>query len=43
MSLSEVLEDLMEPYKAGESVRGLGEALGTFPETFVKIKALEPC
>ena len=40
MSLSEVLEDL-DPNKAGDGVRRLEEASGTFPETFVKIKALE--
>ena len=43
MSLTEVLEDLIDPDKAGNGVRGLREALGTFPETFVKIKNLEPC
>ena len=42
MSLSEVLEDLMDPNKAGDVVRRLGEASGTFLETFVQIQALEP-
>ena len=40
MSLSKVLEDLMDPDKAGDGVRELGEVFGTFPETFVKIKVL---
>ena len=42
MSLFEVLEDLIDPDKAGDGVRRLGEALGTFTEIFVKIKLLEP-
>ena len=29
----------MDPNKAGEVVRRLGEASGTFPETYVKIQA----
>ena len=43
MSLSEVFEDPLESDKAGDGVRRLGEAKGAFPETFVKIKPLEPC
>ena len=43
MSLFEVFVDLMDHDKAGDGVRRLGEAKGTFPETFVKIKPLEPC
>ena len=31
----------MDPDKAGDGVRELGEVLGTFPETFVQIKVLE--
>ena len=29
----------MDPDKAGDGVRELGEVFGTFPETFVKIKS----
>ena len=43
MSLFEVFVDLMDHDKAGDGVRRLGEAKGTFLETFVKIKPLEPC
>ena len=43
MSLFEVFVDLMDHDKAGGGVRRLGEAKGTFPETFVKIKPLELC
>ena len=43
MSLFEVFVDLMDHDKAGDGVRRLGEAKRTFPETFVKIKPLEPC
>ena len=41
MSLFEVFVDLMDHDKAGDGVRRLGEAKGTFPETFVKIKPLD--
>ena len=43
MSLFEVFVDLMDHDKAGDGVRRLGEAKGTFPETFVEIKPLELC
>ena len=43
MSLIEILENRMDPIKAGDGVRRLGEALGTYPETFIKISALEHC
>ena len=43
MSLSEVFVDLIDNDKAGDGVRRLGEAKGTFPETFFMIKPLEPC
>ena len=33
----------LDPDKAGDGVWGLEEALGTFPETYVKIKAMERC
>ena len=32
----------MDPDKAGDGVRRLREAKGTFPESFVEIKPLEP-
>ena len=43
MSLFEVFVDLIDHDKAGDGVRRLGKAKGTFPETFVKIKPLKPC
>ena len=43
MSLFEVFVDLMDHDKAVDGVRRPGKAKGTFPETFVKIKPLEPC
>ena len=42
MSLFEVLVNLMDPNKTGDFVRRLGEASGTFLETFIRINALEP-
>ena len=43
-SLLEVLEDLMDPDKAGDGdgVRRLRKAKGSFPDSFVKIKPLDP-
>ena len=43
MSLFDVFVDVMDHDRAGDGVRRLGEAIGTFPETFVEIKPLEPC
>ena len=40
MSLFEVLEDLIDPDKAGDGVRRLGEALGTFAETMESLRTL---
>ena len=37
-----VLEDIEVPDNAGNGVRGLGEFLGRFPESFMKIRPLEP-
>ena len=31
------------PDKAGYGVRGLGQPIGSFPESFIKIEYLEPC
>ena len=38
-----VLEVMEVPDKVGDGVRGLGQPLGSFPESFIKIKHLEPC
>ena len=43
MSLFEVFVDLIDHDRAGDGVRRLGEAKGTFPETFVKMEPLEHC
>ena len=38
-----VSEDMEVHHKVGNGVRGLGQPLGSFPESFMKIKHLEPC
>ena len=42
-SLPGVLEDMEVPDKVGNGVRGLGQPIGSFPESFIKIEYLEPC
>ena len=42
-SLPGVLEDMEVPDKVGNDVRGLGQPLGSFLVSFMKIKHLEPC
>ena len=42
-SLPGVLEDMEVPDKVGNGVRGLGQPIGSFPESFIKIVFLEPC
>ena len=41
-SLPGVLEDMEVPENARNGVRGLEQPLGSFPESFITIKHLEP-
>ena len=41
-SLPGVLEDIEVPDQVGNGARGLGQPLGSIPESFMKIKHLKP-
>ena len=42
-SLPGVLEDMEDPDKVGNGIRGLGLPLGSIPKSFIKIEHLKPC